>query len=145
LWCTVLSFVGTGYRIQRFQWQGIQVCIIVFVLMPPTDPDPCLYFRVTWIRTPGHVGGSNMCRGYPVEGYCDTHWLMRLWSTQAKVEGIVLKAAWHWSSDSSVVNHPSGEPCHTPLCVGLLSAWASVAGDHMFFPNFLGELLNWGL
>jgi len=86
-----------------------------------------------------------MCRGYPVEGYCDTHWLMRLWSTQAKVEGIVLKAAWHWSSDSSVVNHPSGEPCHTPLCVGLLSAWASVAGDHMFFPNFLGELLNWGL
>jgi len=79
-----------------------------------------------------------MCRGYPVEGYCDTRWLMRLWSTQAKVEGIVSKAAWHWGSDSSVVNNPFGEPCHTPLYVGL-SAWASVDSDCMFFPPFLGR------
>jgi hypothetical protein len=128
---------------QRFQWQGI--CIIIFVLMLPTNPNPCLYFRVTWIHTLGHVGGSNMCRGYPVEGYCDTRWLMRLWSTQTKVEGIVPKAAWHWDGDSSVINNPFGEPCHTPLYVGLLSAWESVDGDLMFFPHFLGELLNWGL
>jgi hypothetical protein len=32
-----------------------------------------------------------------------------------KVEGIVLKAAWHWVSDSSVVNDPLGEPGRTPL------------------------------
>ena len=33
-----------------------------------------------------------------------------LWSTQAKVEGIVPKAAWHWGRDCSVVNDPLGEP-----------------------------------
>jgi len=59
--------------------------------------------------------------GYPVEDYYDTCWLMRLWSTQAKVEGMVLKAAWHWGSDSSVINNPFWEPCHTPLNVGLPS------------------------
>jgi len=90
----------------------------------------------------GHVGG--MWRGYPVEGYYDTR-LTGLWSTQAKVEGIVLKAAVHWGSNSSVINNPFGEPGHTPLYVGLPSAWASVDGDCMFFPHFLGELLNWGL
>jgi len=42
---------------------------------------------------------------------------MELWSTQAKVEGIMLKAAWHWGSDSSVVNDPHGEPGHTPMYV----------------------------
>jgi len=57
-----IEFVGTGYRIQRFRWQGI--CIIVFVLMPPTNPNPCLYFRVTWEAV--------TCRGYRVEGNCDT-------------------------------------------------------------------------
>jgi hypothetical protein len=68
-----------------------------------------------------------------------TRWLTSLWSTQAKVEGIVLKAAWHWGSDSCVINNPFGEPCHTPLYVGLLSAWASVDSDRMFFPPFLGR------
>jgi len=84
-------------------------------------------------------------RRYPVQGYYDTHWLTRLWSTQANVEGIILKAAWHWGSGSSVINNPFAEPCHTPLNVGLPSAWASMDGDRMFFPHFLGELLNWGL
>jgi len=74
-----------------------------------------------------------------------TRWLTRLWSTQAKVEGVVLKAAWHWGSDSSVVNNPFGEPCHAPLYLGLKSTWDSVDVDHMFFPHFLEELLNWGL
>jgi len=46
---------------------------------------------------------------YPVEGYYETCWLTGLWSTQAKMERIVLKAAWHWGSDSSVVNDPLGE------------------------------------
>jgi len=55
-------------------------------------------------------------------------------SAQAKVEGIVPGAAWHWGSDSSVVNDPLGEPGRTPLYVGLPSAWGSVDGDLMFFP-----------
>jgi len=37
--------------------------------------------------------------------------------TQVKVEGTMLKAAWHWGRDCSVVNDPVGEP----LYVGLLS------------------------
>jgi len=125
--------VGTGYRIQRFQWQGI--CIIVFVLLPPTNPTPRLYPRVMWIR---HVGGGSIWRGYPVEGYYVTRWLTGLWSAQAKVWGIVLKAAVHWGSDSSVVNNPFGEPGHTPLYVGLASMWASMDGDCVF-PPFLGR------
>jgi len=64
-------------------------------------------------------------RGYPDKGYYDTRWLMGLWSTQAKVEGIVLKAARHWDSNSSVINDPLGEPghssivCRTSVHVGL--------------------------
>ena len=50
---------------------------------------------------------------------------------QTKVEGIMLKAAWHWISDGSVVNNLLGEPGCTPLYVGLLSAWGSVDGDQM--------------
>jgi len=46
---------------------------------------------------------------------------MGLWSTHAKVEGIVPKAAWHWGGDSSVVDDPLGESGCTPLYVGLLS------------------------
>jgi hypothetical protein len=71
-------------------------------------------------------------RALPDEGCYNTCWLTGLWSTQAKVEGIVLKAAWHWGRDCSVVNDPLGEPGCTPLHVGLLSTWGSVDGDHMF-------------
>jgi hypothetical protein len=63
-----------------------------------------------------------------------THWLMGLWSAQAKVKGIMLKAAWHWDSDSSVINDPVGEPGRTPLYVGLLSMWGSMDSDLTFFP-----------
>jgi hypothetical protein len=69
---------------------------------------------------------------YPDEGYYDTHWLTGLWSTQAKMEGIVLKAACHWGSNCSVVNDPLGEPGHTPLYAGLLSMWGSMGDDQMF-------------
>jgi hypothetical protein len=64
-----------------------------------------------------------------VEGYYDTHWLTGLWSTQAKVEDVVLKAAWHRGSISSVVNNPLVEPGRTPFDLGLPSAWDSVDGD----------------
>jgi hypothetical protein len=67
---------------------------------------------------------------------------MGLWSTQAKIKGIMLKAAWHWGRNSSVVNDPFGEPDHTPLYVGPLSTWGSVDGDYMFSPSFMGELLT---
>ena len=75
-----------------------------------------------------------MWRVYPVGGCYDRRWLMGPWSTQAKVEGIVLRAAWHWGRDSSVINNPLGEPGRTPLYVGLPSAWGSVDSDLMFFP-----------
>jgi len=45
---------------------------------------------------------------------------MGLWSTQTKVEGIMLRAAWHWGRDSSVIKDPVGE-------IG------SVDNDLMFF------------
>jgi hypothetical protein len=70
-----------------------------------------------------------------------TRWLTGLWSTQAKVEGIVLKAAWHWGSNSSVVNDPFGEPGCTPLYIGLTSMWGSMDGDQMFSPLFVGGVL----
>jgi len=64
---------------------------------------------------------------------------MRVVTTQ--VEGIVLKAAWHWGRDSSVVKDPLGEPGRTPVCVGLPSTCGSVDGDHIFSPFFVGGLL----
>jgi hypothetical protein len=68
----------------------------------------------------------------------DTCWLIGLWFTQAKVEGIVLKATWHRGSDSSIANDPLGEPGLTPLYVDLPSAWGSVDGDLMSSPHFVG-------
>ena len=89
-----------------------------------------------------------MWRGYSVEGYYDTRWLTGLWSTQAKVEGILQKVTWHWGRDSSGVNyrHP-GEAGRTPMYVGLPYAWGSVDGDLCFPPvswegNFLETLTH---
>ena len=86
-----------------------------------------------------------MWRVYPVGGYYDTRWLKGLWSTQSKVEGIVLKAAWHWVIDSSVFSDHLGEPGRTPLYVGLPSAWGSVDGDLMFFLYIRRRAPFWGL
>ena len=48
---------------------------------------------------------------------------MALWPTQAKVEDIVLKAAWHWDGASNVKNDTLGEPncthCRPSIRVGL--------------------------
>ena len=84
-----------------------------------------------------------MWRANPDEGCYDTRWLRGLWSTQSKVEGIVLKVALHWGRDCSVVNDPLGVPGRTPLTVGLPSTWGSVDGDQMFSPFFVGGLLIW--
>jgi hypothetical protein len=74
-----------------------------------------------------------MWRVYLEGGRHNTRWLTGLWSIQAKVEGIVLKAAWHRGRDCSVVNDTLGEPGRTPLYVGLPSTWGSVDDDRMFF------------
>jgi hypothetical protein len=73
-------------------------------------------------------------RAYPEEGCHNTNWLVGLWSTQAKVEDIVLRAAWHLGGDCRVVNDPLGEPGFTPLYVGLPSTWGSVDGDQIKCP-----------
>jgi len=62
---------------------------------------------------------------------------MGIWSTQDKVEAIVLKAAWQWGSNSSIVNGPLGEPGRTQFYGGPPSPWGSVDGDHMFSPCFV--------
>ena len=80
-----------------------------------------------------------MWRVYPVECWYNTHRLIGLWSTQAKVEGNVLRAARHWGTNSSVINNPFGEPGHIPLYVALPSMWGPVDGD-LVFPQFVGEL-----
>jgi hypothetical protein len=72
---------------------------------------------------------------YPDEGHYDKCWIVGLWSTKVKVEGIVLKAA---GRDCSVVNDVVGEPGRTPLYVRLLSTWGSKDGEQM------GGLLKWG-
>jgi len=61
---------------------------------------------------------------YPDGGCYDTRWLTGLWSTQAKVEGVVPTAAWHCGRDCGVVNDALGEPGRTPLYIGLPSAGA---------------------
>ena len=71
-----------------------------------------------------------------------TRWLTGLWSTLAKVEGIVLKAAWHWGRDCIVLNDPLVEPGRTPLYVGFPSTWNSGDGGQMFSPFFVGGLLT---
>jgi hypothetical protein len=79
-----------------------------------------------------------------VEGipcYCNACWVTVLWSTQAKVEGIMLKAARHWGNDSSVVKDPLGEPDRTPLFVGFTFAWGSMDSDYIFSPHFVGGIL----
>jgi hypothetical protein len=68
-----------------------------------------------------------------------------LWSTETKVEGILPKTAWHWGTNSRVVNDPFGELGFALLCVGLPSALGSVDGEFLFYPCFMGELFNWGL
>ena len=111
----------------------------------PINPTPRPFFRVSWTNTlfyPGSCGRrQKLWRAYPDEGCCDTSWLTGL---QAKVESIVLKAAWHWGRDCSVLNCPLGEPDHTPtVCrpsvhVGLHGRWLNI------FRVFRGRATYWG-
>jgi len=94
------------------------------------------YSTLPWVTWEAVTG----VEGVTCWGCYDTRWLTGLWSTQAKVEGIVSRAAWHWGRKSSVVNDPLAEPGCAPLYVGLPSAWGSVDGDLMFSP-YVGGLL----
>jgi hypothetical protein len=117
--------------------------IYIFHCQPPINPTP--------VRTMGYcgfvlyLGSCGRCKvvqGTTDEGYYDTRWLAGLWFTQAKVEGIMLKAAWHTGRHCSVVNDPLGKPGRTPLYVSLPSTWGSVDGHQMFSPFFVGGFLT---
>jgi hypothetical protein len=58
--------------------------------MPPTNPTSRRYLRVTWRL----VFLVTLVALTGVEGYYGTGLLTDLWSSQAKMEGIVLKAEW---------------------------------------------------
>jgi len=87
------------------------------------------------------VGGGNSCGGHTLMRVATIHWITGLWSTHAKVGGIVLKAAWHWGRDCIAMNNPLGEPGRNLLYVGLLSTWGSMNSDQMFTPFFVGGFL----
>jgi hypothetical protein len=50
---------------------------------------------------------------------------MGLWSTEAKEWGIVLRAAWHWGGDSSVINDPFRDQAYQRFP----PIWGSAGGD----------------
>jgi len=83
--------------------------------------------------------------GYPDEGYNDTCWLTGLRSTQAKVEGIVVKAAWHWGSDCSVVKYDlGGTRPHLIVCrpsVHVGAPWTVTK----YYSRFSWRAPYWGL
>jgi hypothetical protein len=62
------------------------------------------------ICTLGHMGDASRCGSETLYRVTMTHWLTGLLSAQAKEEGIVMKAAWHRGSNSSVINNPLGAP-----------------------------------
>jgi hypothetical protein len=53
------------------------------------------------------------------------------------VDGIVLKAAWHWDSDSSVGNDTLGEQVRTSVYVGVCPRGAPLTVN--IFPVFRGR------
>jgi hypothetical protein len=120
--------------------------VYVHVASPPINPTPRLYLRVLWIRTLPWVTWEavTVVQSNPDEGCYDTSWLTGPWSTQAKVEGIVPKAAWHWGRHSSVVNDSLGEPGRTQFYVCLPSVWGSVDGNQILSP-FRGRAPYFGL
>ena len=74
--------------------------------MPPMNPPyVCtegLRGFIPWVTWEVVTG----VQGSPVESYYNTCWITGHWSTQAKAEGIVLKASWLWGGDTSVITIP---------------------------------------
>jgi hypothetical protein len=57
-----------------------------------------------------------------------------LWSTEAKVWGMVPKAAWHWGGDGSVANDFFGAPGSTRRYVCLSPEWEALRVVTYYFP-----------
>jgi hypothetical protein len=93
----------------------------------PINPTLHPYLRVTWIHNLGLMGSGSKCGGDTLMRVT-TRWLTGLWSNQAKVEGIVLKAARQWGSDSSIVTIPlENHSAHRPsVHMGLHGWWPNV-------------------
>ena len=77
------------------------------------------YSTLLWVMWEAVTG----VEGISCRGYYDTCWLTGLWSIQAKVEGIVLKAARHWGSDGSVITIPLGNQTHPIVCRPSVHVW----------------------
>ena len=111
------------------------------VQMPPINPTPHPYRKVTWLRTLPWVTWEVVT---DVEEIPCWGLLRHTLATQAKVEGTVLKAAWHWGGDTSVIKRspwgtsPHPIVCRPSVCMGLCGQWPYV------FPTFVGGLLTWG-
>jgi hypothetical protein len=74
-------------------------------------------------------------RIYPVGVCYDTRWLTVLWSTEAKVEGIMPMTAWNWGRHNSVVKDPLGIPGRNSLYVGIPSTSVSWTVTLCFSPK----------
>ena len=84
------------------------------------DGNSCGEGALTWVTlthagngTLGYMECGNRCGGDTCRGLLRHTLLTRLGSTLAKVEVTVLKDAWHWGSNNSVVNNPLAEPGRT--------------------------------
>jgi hypothetical protein len=99
-----------------------------------------MYSILPWVMWEAVTGVA----GIPCWGYYETCWLTGLWSTKAKVEGNVLKAARHWGNDGSVVTIPLENQAHPTVCRLSIRVW--LRGWWVYvFSHFVGWLLNWGL
>ena len=109
-------------------WRWYVYCVECLNASNKSNPSSVLRCIVDSYSTPPWVTWEavTVVEGIPWWGCYDTGWLC---STQAKVEGIMLKAAWHWGRDCRVLNDPLGEPGRTTLYVGLPSTWGSADGD----------------
>ena len=103
-------------------------------------PNPSISPQGTWRSIPW---ATMICA---VEGYYVTRWLTGLCSTQARVEGNVMNAAWNWGNNCSIVNDPLGEPGPTPMNVDLPPAWArwtmAMSSAVSWRSSLLGTLRN---
>jgi len=81
-----------------------------------------------------HVVGGNTCGVNTLMTVTVTRWLRELCSTQAKVEVILLKAAWLSDSDSSVTCDTLGNQA-APHCIhSFLQRGAPWNFDRVFSP-----------
>jgi hypothetical protein len=132
---------------QNLQWAGVWVLLMVDTASHKSSPLSVprgivgSYSALPWVTWEA----VTVVEGITWWGLLQHMLANRALVYQAKVEGTVLKAAWHWGRDDSVINDPLGEPGRTPLYVGPPSAWGSVDSDPMFFLYVCRRAPCWGL